>query len=162
MEVSTAHQIYVFSFFIALGMVCGAVFDMQRFLRKISFAGDVRTTIEDTLFIAFFVCTTIMVSLRINNGEVRYYEVMGAVSGVLFYAAVLSRPFLKILSFFAKMAEKILVKPIIAILRFLSRPARAFILKFKRFISRIKRKIRIIGKSVKKRKKLIKKRVKML
>ena len=63
MEVSTSQQIYVFSLFVILGISCGAFFDVQRFLRKISFAGQVRTTLEDTLFIVFF----ILAIIRLDN-----------------------------------------------------------------------------------------------
>ena len=162
MQVSTSQQIYVFSLFVMLGISCGAFFDVQRFLRKISFAGQVRTTLEDTLFIVFFILATLMVSLRINNGEVRYYEVMGSVSGVLFYASVLSRPFLRVLEIVLKVVCNILIKPLRKLLDFILGPTGRFFRIVKRCTTRLRRRIRNLVKSVKKGKKLIKKRVKML
>ena len=162
MEVSSSHQIYVFSLFILLGMMCGALFDIQRFLRKKRFAGYLRTTVEDIIFSFVSVGIMIISSFAINNGEIRYYEVMGALSGILFYAAFLSRIFLKILSVFFKVAEKIFVRPVVKAIRLLIIPVKKISFVLKRHFSRIKRKLKSIKKGAKKRKKIIKKRVKML
>lgn len=162
MEVSSSHQIYVFSLSVIVGMSCGAFFDVQRFLRKISSAGTVRTTLEDVLFA--ILCVSIMLgsSFMINNGEIRYYQVMGAVSGMLFYAAFLSRTFLKILSLLFGIATNLFVKPLIKTVRLLMIPVKKFISFIKRRTARIKNKLKGIKRSAKKRKKLIKKRIKML
>ncbi len=162
MEVSSSHQIYVFSLSVILGMACGAFFDVQRFLRKISSAGTVRTTLEDILFA--ILCVSIMLgsSFMINNGEIRYYQIMGAVSGMLFYAALLSRTFLKILAFIFRVTVNLVVKPLIKIIRLLMIPVKKIVALLKRRMARIKNKLKGVKRSVKKRKKLIKKRIKML
>ena len=162
MEVSSSHQVYVFSMFVLMGAMCGALFDIQRFLRTKKSAGYIRTAVEDVVF--SFICIGIMIvsSFQINNGEIRYYQVMGAISGVLFYAAFLSRVFLKTLSVFFRIAEKIFVKPIIKIACFITSPVKKFLIILKRRFARIRRKIRSIKQGVKRRKGIIKKRAKML
>lgn len=162
MLVSSSHQIYVFSLFILLGMACGALFDVQRFLRRKRFAGSVRTTLEDIVFTVLFVGIMLGASFAVNSGEIRYYEIMGAVSGILFYAAFLSRIFLKILAFVFKTAEKLLVKPIVKTTLLFIVPIKKIALRIRKRFVKIKRKLKGIRKDAKKRKKIIKKRVKML
>ncbi len=162
MNVSSSHQIYVFSLFVVLGMVCGALFDVQRFLRKKSFAGNVRTTIEDTVFATAFIVIMLGASFALNNGEIRYYEVMGAVSGILFYAAFLSRIFLKILTLIFEVVEKLLVRPLVRTVLFLLSPIKKAALKIKRHFTKLQRRFKSVKKGAKKRRKIIKKRVKML
>lgn len=162
MEVSSSHQIYVFSLSVILGMVCGAFFDVQRFLRKISSAGTVRTTLEDILFAILCVAIMLGSSFMINNGEIRYYQIMGAISGMLFYAALLSRTFLKILEFVFRITVNLFVKPLIKTVRLLMIPVRKIVSAIKRRALRIKNRLRGIRRGAKKRKKLIKKRMKML
>ncbi len=162
MLVSSSHQIYVFSLFIILGIVCGALFDVQRFLRRKSFAGDVRTTVEDIVFTALFIGIMLGASFVVNSGEIRYYEIMGAVSGILFYAAFLSRIFLKILGFVFETIEKLFVKPLVKIALLFIAPIKKAAHRIKKRFVKLKRKLKSIKKGAKKRKKIIKKRVKML
>ncbi len=162
MEVSSSHQVYVFSMFVLLGMMCGVLFDIQRFLRTKKSAGYFRTTVEDVVFSFVGIGIMIISSFQINNGEIRYYEVMGAISGVLFYAAFLSRVFLKILSVFFKTAENLIVKPIAKTASFIALPLKKLFYTAKRHFSRLRRKMKSIKQGVKRRKRIIKKRVKML
>ena len=162
MEVSSSHQIYVFSLSVLLGMGCGAFFDVQRFLRKISFATTLRTTLEDILFTLLCIMIMLGSGFLINDGEIRYYQVLGAVSGMLFYAAFLSHIFLKILSAVFAIIKNLILKPLFKAVRILMLPI-SQIASFarKRFV-RIKNILKTMKKSAKKRKKLIKKRIKML
>ncbi len=162
MRVSSAHQIYVFSLFIVLGMVCGALFDVQRFVRRKCGAGNIRTTVEDTVFTIAFTGTMLGASFILNNGEIRYYEIMGAISGVLFYAAFLSRFFLKSLGVFFGILNKILIRPLVKITEILMFPVKKTALKFKRQFTRVGRRLKNLKKALKNRRKIIKKRVKML
>ncbi len=162
MQVSSSHQIYVFLLFILLGIVCGVIFDTQRFFRKKFFAGTVRTTIEDVVFALFCVGIMLASSFMFNNGEIRYYQGMGALSGILFYTAFLSSVFQKILSVLFGVTEKLIIRPIVKTAFFLGRPVKKFALNVKRHLARAKRKLASVRKSAKKRKKIIKKRIKML
>lgn len=162
MEVSSSHQIYVFSLCILLGILCGAFFDVQRFLRKLSFAGNARTMLEDVLFA--FVCIGVMIGFGyyFNNGEIRYYQIMGALSGALFYAAALSRIFMKILFILFKIIRNLVIKPLVKICLILLAPVKKLIFVLKKFILRLRRKVISFVRNIKKRKKRLKKRMKML
>jgi len=111
MEVSSSHQMYVFLLCVLLGLGCGAFFDFQRCIRKKFFAGILRTTFEDTLFVFVCIGAVIALSFFFNNGQIRYYQILGSVSGALFYAAFLSKLVSKIFLFVFGVTEKIVVKP---------------------------------------------------
>jgi len=162
MEVSSSHQVYVFLLFVAAGMACGAFFDIQRFLRKIIKAGIARTCLEDVVFASACVTLMILLSYYYNNGEIRYYQVMGSVSGMLFYGALLSRLFMKILSFILLLIKKVIWFPLIRICHILLVPLRKIAYLLKRFYIRARKLIAAFVRSMRKRKKALKKRIKML
>lgn len=162
MQVSSTHQMYVFLLFVIMGILCGMIFDTQRFFRKKIFAGAIRTTIEDIVFAILSIGIMIGASFILNNGEMRYYQYMGAISGMLFYVAFLSRIFQKIISVCCVVAEKIFIAPVVKILTFFMKIIKKITHIFKRRFSRIKRKVDSIKRQAKKRGKIIKKRIKML
>lgn len=162
MEVSSSHQVSVFFIYILSGIVCGAFFDTQRFLRKLYGAGKMRTFIEDFFFVSFCVAMVLGVGLAFNNGELRYYQFMGALSGVLLYGVALSGFFTKCLNLLFFLLCKILVKPFLKILCFIIIPVKRFLSLIKRLW---KKKIRLSKRFSghrKKRRKHLKKRMKML
>ena len=162
MEVSSSQQVSVFFIYILSGIVCGAFFDTQRFLRRLCGAGKMRTFIEDFFFVSFCVATVIGVGLVFNNGELRYYQFMGAVSGVLFYGVILSGVFTKCLNLLFFLFCKILVKPLMKILGLIMLPVK----RLWRMLKVLwKKKIHIskrFSRHRKKRRKHLKKRMKML
>ncbi len=162
MEVSSSHQMYVFFLSVLSGLGCGVFFDLQRSLRRLHFAGSIRTTIEDIIFVVVAVGVTIALGFFFNNGQMRYYQVMGSVSGALFYAAFLSRIVMKILKFFYSMLAKIIINPIIRLLKLLAIPARKLWNIIKRTGSKIKKVKKRVSRKVKKGRNLLKKRIKML
>ena len=162
MQVSSSEQIYIFFVFVFLGMICGAFFDLQRFFRKIVFAGTTRTILEDALFSALCIALIIGMSYHFNNGEMRYYQLMGIISGLLFYVVALSRIFMKICTVMFSFIHTILLRPIAKILLFLMRVVKNFTYKIRKNIVKARRRIAGIKRNVKKRGKLLKKRVKML
>ena len=162
MEVSSSHQMYVFLLCVLLGTGCGVFFDFQRCIRKKFFAGILRTTLEDILFA--FVCIGAVIALGFffNNGQIRYYQILGSVSGALFYAAFLSKLVSKIFLLFFGIAEKIIVKPFLWLcktaiipLRYLSEAQKRLHKGFKRL------RIRVL-ETQKNSLKMLKKRIKML
>lgn len=162
MEVSSSQQIYVFSLSVLLGILCAAFFDIQRFLRKLSLAGTARTMLEDILFA--FVCVGVMLgfSYYFNNGEIRYYQIMGALSGALFYAAALSRIFMKVLFVLFKVIKNLLIRPLVKICLILLKPVKKLVSLIEKYILRLRRKFLSFIRNIKKRKKHLKKRMKML
>lgn len=162
MEVSSSHQIYVFVLYVLLGIACGAFFDVQRFLRKLYTAGQTRTQLEDILFAVVCVGAALGLSYFFNNGELRYYQIMGSISGVLFYAAALSRIFMKILNVLFMLLKKIIIRPVIKIFCLLLVPIRKIFRLCRRIFTKIRKKFSGLGRNIKKQKKRLKKRIKML
>lgn len=162
MEVSSSHQIYVFMLCVLSGMLCGVLFDLQRFVRRIHSAGRVRTAMEDIVFI--ILCSGIVLGFCFffNDGEIRYYEIMGTVSGALFYVAALSRAFMWLLQFICRLFEKLIMKPLIRICRILFVPIKKIYGLLRIAAKKVGRILRRIKNNLQKRKKHFKKRIKML
>lgn len=162
MEVSSSHQIYVFVLYLLSGVLCGAFFDVQRFLRRLHRAGKARTQLEDVLFVIVCVGAMLGLSYFFNNGEIRYYQIMGSISGVLFYAAALSRIFMKALNVISNLIKHIIIRPVIKICSVLLVPILKIFRLCRKSCIKIKRIFLRIGRKIKTRKKSIKKRIKML
>lgn len=162
MEVSSSHQIYVFLLCVLSGIVCGAFFDVQRFLRKLYSASNTRTMLEDILFGCVCIGVMIGCGLFFNNGEMRYYQVMGSVSGALLYASLLSRLFMKLLNLLFYIVKTMIVLPVVKICVFLMIPVKKLVNVTGKLASKAKRKLFAVKRDIKKRKKWLKKRIKML
>ena len=162
MEVSSSHQLYVFFLCVAAGIGCGIFFDFQRSLRKLHFAGGLRTAIEDFIFVVVTLAALILLGFFFNSGQMRYYQIMGSVSGVLFYAAFLSRIVMKTLSFLYGITEKILVRPIKKIFQKVFDIMQRVWLIIKKALLKIKKVIKTFTRGFNKRGKRLKKRIKML
>lgn len=162
MEVSSSHQMYVFLLCVVLGIGCGVFFDFQRSIRKIFFAGVLRTTLEDILFAFICIGAVLALGFFFNNGEVRYYQVLGSISGALFYAAFLTRWVTKLFSLVYSVTEKIIVKPFIKICTLVLIPVRAFCTLIKRLQKKVKGVCGKVLRAIKSNRKMLKKRIKML
>lgn len=162
MEVSSAHQMNVFLLCVLSGILCGIFFDIQRFLRRIRFAGGMRTTVEDVLFATVSIALVLGFGFRFNYGEIRYYQVMGSISGVLFYSAFMSRIMMRVFDILHKLIKNIVIIPAIKICTFLMRPVRKLVRLLKRALKSLKRLMKKVLQNIKKRKKHLKKRMKML
>ena len=162
MEVSSSQQMHVFLLCLISGIACALFFDVQRSLRKISTAGKVRTAVEDIIFVIICTVIAIAVGFVFNKGQIRYYQIMGLVSGALFYAAFLSRIAMKALKKTYAAINKVIIVPVIAMVKIIILPFKKIYPVLKHVFSKIKIKIMHILRMLKCRKKLLKKRMKML
>lgn len=162
MQVSSSHQLYVFLLSVLSGIGCGVFFDFQRSLRRLRFAGGIRTTVEDIIFVLVAMGVTISLGFFFNSGQMRYYQVLGGVSGALFYAAFLSPKVMKLLRFIYIIFGKIIVKPIVKLIRLFSIPVRRIWQFVKTSWKKMKKQKNKVIRSIRKRKKCLKKRIKML
>ena len=105
---------------------------------------------------------TIIPGFIYNNGEMRYYQIIGILCGGILYATALSRVVTKILYFFFRLAEKIIVKPTVKICLLLIVPVKVLIRKIKKLKNFGKRVQKKLSRHSKKRRKALKKRIKML
>jgi len=162
MEISSTHQVYVFGLCVLSGMLCGVFFDLQRFLRRVHFAGGVRTTLEDILFATVCIGVILGVGFYFNNGEMRYYQVMGSISGALLYAALFSRLIMKIFMAGYNAFNVLIIKPLIKIIHILSVPVKKLLYALRKLFLRVRKFIGKLLRNAKQRKKRLKKRMKML
>lgn len=162
MEVSSSHQVNVFFIYVLSGLICGTFFDMQRLLRKVFAAGSTRTLVEDFVFVVFTVFMTIAPGFIYNNGEMRYYQIIGILCGGTLYAVALSRIVMKILSFLFYLTQKTIVKPVIKLCLLLIIPVKWIIRKIKKLKTLGKRVQKKLSRHSKKCRKALKKRIKML
>lgn len=125
-------------------------------------AGSTRTLVEDFVFAVFSVFMTIVPGFIYNNGEMRYYQIVGILCGGTLYAAALSRVVMKILSFLFRLVEKIIVKPVVKICLLLTIPVKWIIRRIKKLKNLGKRVQKKLSRHSKKRRKALKKRIKML
>ncbi len=162
MEVSSSRQVYVFLLCVLSGLLCGAFFDIQRVLREKYKAGKTRTILEDMLFAFVCIATVIGFGYFFNNGELRYFQLMGTLSGTLFYAAVLSNTFRKLLNMLFSVFLNIVVKPIKKICHLIMIPLRVVSRKARKLKNRKNKMLKSFSRHLGKRKNRLKKRIKML
>ncbi len=162
MEISSKHQLVVFLLSIFSGMACALFFDIQRSLRRLYSAGKVRTTAEDILFAIIVTSVLIGLGFFFNRGQIRYYQIMGALSGALFYAAFLSRSTMRFISGIYKIIYKYFIRPIRKLVRCVLFPVGKLCAFLKSGIIKAKRVKKRILKHTKIRFKALKKRMKML
>lgn len=162
MEVSSSRQVYVFLLCIISGLLCGAFFDIQRFLREKYKSGKTRTIVEDSLFALFCIVVVIGFGYLFNNGELRYFQLMGTLSGVLFYASVLSRAFKKVLNTVFILFVNLIFKPVKKIYRVLLIPFKMVLKNLRKLKNKKNKMMKRFSRHFKNRKKRLKKRIKML
>lgn len=162
MEVSSKHQLFVFVICIVSGIGCGVFFDVQRSLRKMTSAGKIRTLLEDILFGAVCIGGAIITGFLFNRGQMRYYQVMGLISGVLFYTAFLSRVTMKILTVIYGFSGKYVIKPIVLTVKAILSPLLKIYLVLKKTYLKMRLHLLKVLRHIKERKNRVKKRMKML
>ncbi len=162
MEVSSLSQLYVFAISLGAGVLCGMFFDIQRSLRKKLHAGEWRTALEDVIFILFCIGITLSVGYFFDEGAVRYYLILGSISGALFYAAFLSGIFMKICGEILDLIVKLILVPAKKIFKSALYPIKKIWILRKRFSSKRRKIVKNIFSKLKRRTKKLKKRIKML
>ena len=162
MEVSSSHQIMVFFIYVISGFICGTFFDVQRLFRKMFKADVARTSIEDLIFAVFTVFMAIAPGMIFNNGEMRYYQIIGILCGGVIYAVVLSRVISRALYFLFWLANKILIIPIVRIYGVLTFPFKKVLNKMRQLKNIEMKAKKKLSRHLKRKRKTVKKRIKML
>lgn len=162
MQISSIHQMHVFLLCLIAGVSYGLFFDFQRSIRKLYFAGVLRTTLEDTFFTVICIVATLFLGYHFNNGQLRYYQIMGSLSGALFYAAFLTRYVMKALDYFYRFVYRVIIRPFVRAFKLICIPLK----KIFHFLKKVLKKLKLFFlhslKGVKTKSKRLKKRIKML
>lgn len=135
MILSMESQVMLFLTAALTGAVCAFIFDIFRLLRRVFKHPNILVQAEDVLYWLIVSFLMYYVMLLKNNGDIRFYSILGALLGMLLYFLTVSPLFLKasvaIAGFFKKVFTaliKIIMLPFKIILRIIRRPV-VFLLK---------------------------------
>lgn len=157
MYTNNMDQLLQFVYFMLIGMLLSTIFDIFRILRKSFQTSDFITNIEDSIF-GFLAGIILLASIFwINNGQLRFYILIGIAFGIFIYLAFISKYFIKLNIFMIETLKKIfkfITKPIFYIIKWIKKiifkPFSIIIINIRLFFKKI---IIKIYKIVKKRKK---------
>lgn len=156
--ISLAQQTKSFLLSLGFGFIMGIFYDLFRIVRICISKGKVATVISDILYCVFLCFCTFIFCLTVNEGEVRFYLLLGAGAGFCVYyfslGAVVFLVSEKIISFIKKIAK--------AIFHVISFPFKFIIGKFKQLFNNLSAKSRKNTKNVKNKSKFLLKVNKLL
>ncbi len=169
-DISVSSQVFVFFAMIVLGVLCGAVFDIFRGIRRMrKLAGGV-VAVQDLIFWMSELILVYMVTFRLNYAHVRAFELVALVIGSSIYFMTVSRYVIAFVHRTANLVWRMLeavLKPARAVWGFLSQKLTlafsAIRQKIKQLCAKLKPNVNIkqkIAEVFDKRYKLLKKRVK--
>lgn len=118
MAVSTSGQVYVFLATVAAGVGTGLLFDLFRAWRMLLRPGNLSTGIGDLLFWLLVSVGVFLVIFTVNNGELRWFELLGIILGSLTYFLAFSHCCLKTIT----ALSKFLIKIVLVILKIVLTP----------------------------------------
>ena len=133
------NQLYVFLIFIVVGIVIGILFDIFRILRRSFKTGDFITYIEDIIYWIFAGLIILYNIWFFNDGEIRFFMIIGIFIGAIIYALTFSSIFIKIESFFMKKIKFLFI----FFYNILKIPIEKIIILFKYMIKLINNKIKV-------------------
>lgn len=148
MEISVTHEAFVFLCSALCGGALFFVYDLFRLIRLNVGEGYWMVQLHDILFWLTALTITFFTVLYINNGSIRFYELLGAGLGAILYGLTLSAPILKlfnrILAFFSKIFKiflKILLTPLVFMYNIMYRGVCCILLPLRRLWRRLFRRL---------------------
>ena len=123
------NQLILFLVFFAVGVISAFIYDTFRVSENITPSGMVSVVIRDVLFWLVITVFVFVISLKYNNGEIRFFMLWGVFLGSVVYFCTVSRYVVKILVFIINLLKKalllllnILLMPLKLILRLINKP----------------------------------------
>lgn len=104
-------QEQIFIFFFIIGIIIGVIFDIFRVLRKSFKTPDIITLAEDIIFLAISGILIIYSTIKLNNGEIRFFLFIAIFLGIFMYSLTISKICVIILYEFVKICKKIFLFP---------------------------------------------------
>jgi spore cortex biosynthesis protein YabQ len=155
---STSNQAYVFLSTMYAGFIIGFLYDCCRIIRRMIRAGVFVTGILDLLFWSVIGTLSFLVVFYVNDGDVRFFTIVGFVIGWILYVFTLSPFIMKGLTWIYQTLAKIihwLIKIVLWPFQMLWKAARVPISGIKKLWHKLKSKISskihsIFKKSIKK------------
>ena len=134
-------QLQLFVVFIINGFVIGIIFDTFRVIRKTFKHKDFVIYIQDILFWILSAIVLLYSTFIFNDGEFRFFLLVGAIFGFIIYLFTLSKIFIKInvnmLKFIKKLSSKILKILLIPIRKLLLRPCTFLVINMKKIFKKV-------------------------
>lgn len=115
MELSVSHQLYVFCCMILCGMLSGIVFDVFRSVRRCIKCTNGIIAVQDLAFWGVELCMVYITAFKVNNAQMRGYEIIALILGTVFYFTAFSQYIIIILCRITNIVKKFVVlilKPI--------------------------------------------------
>ena len=148
MSQDIVQEVTFFLHSVLMGLVITFAYDWIRIFRKLLKHGKVLTSIEDLLY--WFACgiSVFYMLYKENSGVLRWFAVMGAALGMLFYKAIIKDRFVNVMSTY-----------IHKIMWFIFRVIQIVLTPVKCLFSAIRRFVRFVLRILKKVREFIKKRL---
>lgn len=108
MILSIANQSHIFILTVALGFIIGFVYDIFRIIRKTFKHPDFLTQLEDLIYWLLVSFLMFYFMLNNNNGEIRAFNIIGVLLGMLLYFLTLSILIVKVSVTIIQFIEKII------------------------------------------------------
>ena len=129
MEITTSNQLFIFGVCVLCGVAVGLIFDFFRITRRLFKTRHAAAAFEDLLFWILVCVVFFAISLKINSGEMRVYQFLGAALGAAAYFFTISRFVVKacvvLIRFAARVVIKvtgILIMPVVWFYKLVKRP----------------------------------------
>ena len=147
MSQDIVQEVTFFLHSILMGLIITFAYDWVRILRKLIRHGRVLTSVEDLLY--WFACgiSVFYMLYRENSGVLRWFAVMGAALGMLFYKAVIKDRFVNIMSTYI---HKIMWF-IFRLIQFVLKPIKSLFCAIRRFVRFLAKKLKKVREFIKKR-----------
>ena len=155
MSQDIVQEVTFFLHSILMGLIITSAYDWILIFRKLFRHGGVLTSMEDLVY--WFACGigVFYMLYRENSGVLRWFAVMGAALGMLFYKVIFKNRFVNIMSTyihkimcFAFRVIQIVLKPIKSLFYALRRFVRFLLIKFKKVKEFIKKRLTVFIKTL--------------
>ncbi len=134
-----------------MGVLVTFVYDLFRILRRVIHHNWIFVSLEDILFWFGCAISVFLLMQKESNGMLRWFAVLGALTGMLLYRTFLGKYLVEILSRFFLRIKKILCKPFAAIAKkcrkvtgFAQKKSGRFWIYLKNRLTRMKKTIKMI------------------
>lgn len=169
MILSMNYQAKLFILMIIIGFSSGFFYDVLRIIRRTVKHNNIIMNIEDILYWAGVTFAVFYIMLIKNNGEVRFYVIIGILIGMILYFLTISTYVLKVsmtvINFFKKVIAailKILLFPFKILLKILKPPMKWILSIFKKCSTNTGKRLQKCGNYAKMKSRRIKKDIKVI
>lgn len=138
MILSIKWQVLIFFVSIFIGLSIGFFYDLIRVFRRIIKHKNIFVQIEDFLYWFFAAIYSFFIALYKNNGEIRFFFILGIFLGMTLYFCTISIIFIKISSIIINFIKKVFILtfkaiyiPLKTLVKVLTYPFNGIIKKFK-------------------------------